>query len=183
MTPQPAPASAGEESEEDQQFRTIFQEIAGDVSLRETKRIKNKQCSVFFKLSWFTIRKSINVCGKVVIQIILMISSLLLLFLFRTWKSQPTNWKTFSTEWSPNVSPVKSVFTLSLQKLTLDVMCDASFYKKKCCSFGSKQRWRRKLVSETRLIFSNSFVFLSVWCSRSPFASVLSYFYIDFRIY
>lgn len=32
MTPQPAPASAGEESEEDQQFRTIFQEIAGDVS-------------------------------------------------------------------------------------------------------------------------------------------------------
>lgn len=32
MMPQPAPASAGEESEEDQQFRTIFQEIAGDVS-------------------------------------------------------------------------------------------------------------------------------------------------------
>ncbi|XP_029900929.1 calpain-3 isoform X2 [Myripristis murdjan] len=30
--PVPAPASAGEESEEDQQFRTIFQEIAGDVS-------------------------------------------------------------------------------------------------------------------------------------------------------
>lgn len=29
---QPAPASAGEESEEDQQFRTIFQQIAGDVS-------------------------------------------------------------------------------------------------------------------------------------------------------
>uniref|UniRef100_A0A8C5GJZ8 Calpain-3 n=1 Tax=Gouania willdenowi TaxID=441366 RepID=A0A8C5GJZ8_GOUWI len=28
----PAPASVGEESEEDQQFRTIFQEIAGDVS-------------------------------------------------------------------------------------------------------------------------------------------------------
>lgn len=37
-TPQPAPASAGEESEEDQQFRTIFQEIAGDVS-----RIKKKK--------------------------------------------------------------------------------------------------------------------------------------------
>lgn len=32
MSPQPAPASAGEESEEDQQFRTIFQEIAGEVS-------------------------------------------------------------------------------------------------------------------------------------------------------
>lgn len=32
---QPAPASAGEESEEDQQFRTIFQEIAGDVSMRK----------------------------------------------------------------------------------------------------------------------------------------------------
>uniref|UniRef100_A0A8C4NR77 Calpain-3 n=1 Tax=Dicentrarchus labrax TaxID=13489 RepID=A0A8C4NR77_DICLA len=32
--PVPAPASAGEESEEDQQFRTIFQEIAGDVSRR-----------------------------------------------------------------------------------------------------------------------------------------------------
>lgn len=34
VRPQPAPASAGEESEEDQQFRTIFQEIAGDVSRR-----------------------------------------------------------------------------------------------------------------------------------------------------
>lgn len=34
MTPQPAPASAGEESEEDQQFRTIFQEIAGEVSTK-----------------------------------------------------------------------------------------------------------------------------------------------------
>lgn len=34
MMPQPSPASAGEESEEDQQFRTIFQEIAGDVSTR-----------------------------------------------------------------------------------------------------------------------------------------------------
>ena len=34
VTPQPSPASAGEESEEDQQFRTIFQEIAGDVSRR-----------------------------------------------------------------------------------------------------------------------------------------------------
>lgn len=32
MPLQPAPASAGEESEEDQQFRTIFQEIAGEVS-------------------------------------------------------------------------------------------------------------------------------------------------------
>uniref|UniRef100_A0A8B9JI94 Calpain-3 n=1 Tax=Astyanax mexicanus TaxID=7994 RepID=A0A8B9JI94_ASTMX len=30
--PVPAPASAGEESEEDQHFRTIFQQIAGDVS-------------------------------------------------------------------------------------------------------------------------------------------------------
>lgn len=36
MRPQPAPASAGEESEEDQQFRTIFQEIAGDVSTGST---------------------------------------------------------------------------------------------------------------------------------------------------
>lgn len=35
---QPAPASAGEESEEDQQFRTIFQEIAGDVSMRKSER-------------------------------------------------------------------------------------------------------------------------------------------------
>ncbi|CAG01231.1 unnamed protein product [Tetraodon nigroviridis] len=34
---QPAPASAGEESEEDQQFRTIFQEIAGDVSTRKSE--------------------------------------------------------------------------------------------------------------------------------------------------
>lgn len=32
---QPAPTSAGEESEEDQQFMTIFQEIAGDVSVRK----------------------------------------------------------------------------------------------------------------------------------------------------
>uniref|UniRef100_A0A7N6A1R7 Calpain-3 n=1 Tax=Anabas testudineus TaxID=64144 RepID=A0A7N6A1R7_ANATE len=35
--PVPAPASAGEESEEDQQFRTIFQEIAGDVSTGRTE--------------------------------------------------------------------------------------------------------------------------------------------------
>uniref|UniRef100_A0A3B4XXT8 Calpain-3 n=1 Tax=Seriola lalandi dorsalis TaxID=1841481 RepID=A0A3B4XXT8_SERLL len=34
--PVPAPASAGEESEEDQQFRTIFQEIAGEVSTGRT---------------------------------------------------------------------------------------------------------------------------------------------------
>uniref|UniRef100_A0A4W6DEE5 Calpain-3 n=1 Tax=Lates calcarifer TaxID=8187 RepID=A0A4W6DEE5_LATCA len=44
--PVPAPASAGEESEEDQQFRTIFQEIAGDVStgwteLLLTNELKN----------------------------------------------------------------------------------------------------------------------------------------------
>uniref|UniRef100_A0A3Q3IB39 Calpain-3 n=1 Tax=Monopterus albus TaxID=43700 RepID=A0A3Q3IB39_MONAL len=32
---QPAPTSAGEENEEDQQFRTIFQEIVGDVSRQE----------------------------------------------------------------------------------------------------------------------------------------------------
>lgn len=38
---QPAPASAGEESEEDQQFRTIFQEIAGDVSMRKRERVIN----------------------------------------------------------------------------------------------------------------------------------------------
>lgn len=38
---QPAPASAGEESEEDQQFRTIFQEIAGDVSTREPETVSN----------------------------------------------------------------------------------------------------------------------------------------------
>lgn len=43
-TPQPAPASAGEESEEDQQFRTIFQEIAGDVS-RKKRAFRN--CSGF----------------------------------------------------------------------------------------------------------------------------------------
>lgn len=35
MLIQPAPASAGEETEEDQQFRTIFQQIAGNVSTRE----------------------------------------------------------------------------------------------------------------------------------------------------
>uniref|UniRef100_A0A3P9NRQ4 Calpain-3 n=1 Tax=Poecilia reticulata TaxID=8081 RepID=A0A3P9NRQ4_POERE len=38
MLLQPAPASVGEESEEDQQFRTIFQEIAGDVSADGRKR-------------------------------------------------------------------------------------------------------------------------------------------------
>lgn len=32
---QPAPASTGEESEEDQQFLSIFQQIAGDVSTGE----------------------------------------------------------------------------------------------------------------------------------------------------
>jgi len=38
VTTQPAPASVGEESEEDQQFRNIFQEIPGDVSSRETRK-------------------------------------------------------------------------------------------------------------------------------------------------
>ncbi|XP_045561544.1 calpain-3 isoform X1 [Salmo salar] len=36
--PVPAPANAGEESEEDQQFRSIFQQIAGDVSTGSTGR-------------------------------------------------------------------------------------------------------------------------------------------------
>ncbi|XP_053290294.1 calpain-3 isoform X2 [Pleuronectes platessa] len=43
--PVPAPASAGEESEEDQQFRTIFQEIAGDdmeITANELKNVLNK---------------------------------------------------------------------------------------------------------------------------------------------
>uniref|UniRef100_A0A4W6DF32 Calpain-3 n=1 Tax=Lates calcarifer TaxID=8187 RepID=A0A4W6DF32_LATCA len=45
MMPQPAPASAGEESEEDQQFRTIFQEIAGDdmeITANELKNVLNR---------------------------------------------------------------------------------------------------------------------------------------------
>uniref|UniRef100_A0AAZ3RDA1 Calpain-3 n=1 Tax=Oncorhynchus tshawytscha TaxID=74940 RepID=A0AAZ3RDA1_ONCTS len=36
--PVPAPANAGEESEEDQQFRSLFQQIAGDVSTGSTGR-------------------------------------------------------------------------------------------------------------------------------------------------
>nr|XP_033499272.1 calpain-3 isoform X1 [Epinephelus lanceolatus] len=43
--PVPAPASAGEESEEDQQFRTIFQEIAGDdmeITANELKNVLNR---------------------------------------------------------------------------------------------------------------------------------------------
>uniref|UniRef100_A0A3Q3F9D8 Calpain-3 n=1 Tax=Labrus bergylta TaxID=56723 RepID=A0A3Q3F9D8_9LABR len=45
MTCQPAPASAGEESEEDQQFRTIFQEIAGEemeITANELKNVLNR---------------------------------------------------------------------------------------------------------------------------------------------
>uniref|UniRef100_A0A3B4XJX4 Calpain-3 n=1 Tax=Seriola lalandi dorsalis TaxID=1841481 RepID=A0A3B4XJX4_SERLL len=41
----PAPASAGEESEEDQQFRTIFQEIAGEdmeITANELKNVLNR---------------------------------------------------------------------------------------------------------------------------------------------
>ncbi|MEQ2230303.1 hypothetical protein ILYODFUR_027835, partial [Ilyodon furcidens] len=43
--PVPAPASAGEESEEDQQFRTIFQEIAGDdmeITANELRNVLNR---------------------------------------------------------------------------------------------------------------------------------------------
>ncbi|XP_034163674.2 calpain-3 isoform X3 [Pangasianodon hypophthalmus] len=43
--PVPAPASAGEETEEDQQFRTIFQQIAGDemeISANELRNVLNK---------------------------------------------------------------------------------------------------------------------------------------------
>uniref|UniRef100_G3NNP2 Calpain-3 n=1 Tax=Gasterosteus aculeatus aculeatus TaxID=481459 RepID=G3NNP2_GASAC len=45
VAPQPAPASVGEESEEDQQFRTIFQEIAGDdmeITANELKNVLNR---------------------------------------------------------------------------------------------------------------------------------------------
>ncbi|XP_066550335.1 calpain-3 isoform X8 [Amia ocellicauda] len=43
--PVPAPASAGEESEEDKQFRTIFQQIAGDdmeITANELKNVLNR---------------------------------------------------------------------------------------------------------------------------------------------
>ncbi|XP_061843626.1 calpain-3 isoform X3 [Nerophis lumbriciformis] len=43
--PVPAPASAGEESDEDQQFRTIFQEIAGDdmeIAANELRNVLNR---------------------------------------------------------------------------------------------------------------------------------------------
>ncbi|XP_036397500.1 calpain-3 isoform X3 [Megalops cyprinoides] len=46
--PVPAPASAGEESEEDQQFRTIFQQIAGDemeITANELKNVLNRVVS------------------------------------------------------------------------------------------------------------------------------------------
>ncbi|KAL7873246.1 hypothetical protein AOLI_G00123170 [Acnodon oligacanthus] len=46
--PVPAPASAGEESEEDQQFRTIFQQIAGDemeISASELRNVLNRVVS------------------------------------------------------------------------------------------------------------------------------------------
>ncbi|XP_061105535.1 calpain-3 [Conger conger] len=46
--PVPAPASAGEESEEDKQFRTIFQQIAGDemeISANELKNVLNRVVS------------------------------------------------------------------------------------------------------------------------------------------
>uniref|UniRef100_A0A3Q3XHF0 Calpain-3 n=1 Tax=Mola mola TaxID=94237 RepID=A0A3Q3XHF0_MOLML len=48
MMPQPSPASAGEESEEEQQFRTIFQEIAGDdmeITANELKNVLNRVIS------------------------------------------------------------------------------------------------------------------------------------------
>ncbi|KAJ8289631.1 hypothetical protein GJAV_G00003530 [Gymnothorax javanicus] len=46
--PVPAPASAGEESEEDKQFRTIFQQIAGDemeISANELRNVLNRVVS------------------------------------------------------------------------------------------------------------------------------------------
>uniref|UniRef100_A0A8C2IAR4 Calpain-3 n=1 Tax=Cyprinus carpio TaxID=7962 RepID=A0A8C2IAR4_CYPCA len=48
MSDQPAPASTGEESEEDQQFLSIFQQIAGDqmeISANELKDVLNKVVS------------------------------------------------------------------------------------------------------------------------------------------
>ena len=89
---QPAPASAvGEESEEDQKFRTIFQEIAGDVS-------EGVLC-VYVSLC-------IPVCLSVVVVVKqhkcwwsdLPASP-------RRWRSQPTSWRTCSTKSSPRVSP------------------------------------------------------------------------------
>ncbi|XP_048047689.1 calpain-3 isoform X3 [Megalobrama amblycephala] len=48
--PVPAPASTGEESEEDQQFLSIFQQIAGDqmeISANELKDVLNKVVSTY----------------------------------------------------------------------------------------------------------------------------------------
>lgn len=100
MTPQPAPASAGEESEEDQQFRTIFQEIAGEVSTNFLKTVLKRHPLIPDSSHFF----------------------LLLLYgssFARTWKLQLTSWETFWTEWSPNVSPFKVWFTASLSALAL----------------------------------------------------------------
>uniref|UniRef100_A0A669CNQ3 Calpain-3 n=1 Tax=Oreochromis niloticus TaxID=8128 RepID=A0A669CNQ3_ORENI len=54
MTPQPAPASAGEESEEDQQFRTIFQEIGGEVSTERRREVIAVLWKVISLFSFFT---------------------------------------------------------------------------------------------------------------------------------
>lgn len=96
-TTQPAPASAGEESEEDQQFRTIFQEIAGDVS--RTKYFHENLVDFQIPPSMF----SSLICG-------------------RTWKSQPTSWRMFSTESLPNVS-FESVAALVLLSSMLIFPC------------------------------------------------------------
>lgn len=52
MLIQPAPASAGEETEEDQQFRTIFQQIAGNVSTREPESTGVGGTTVSMVLGW-----------------------------------------------------------------------------------------------------------------------------------
>ncbi|MCI4382678.1 hypothetical protein PGIGA_G00017500 [Pangasianodon gigas] len=69
MLTQPAPASAGEETEEDQQFRTIFQQIAGDVSTREpesaggTEIFKHYEAEHTGFISSYEMRNAINDAG------------------------------------------------------------------------------------------------------------------------
>uniref|UniRef100_A0A6Q2Y553 Calpain-3 n=1 Tax=Esox lucius TaxID=8010 RepID=A0A6Q2Y553_ESOLU len=50
--PEPAPSNAGEESEEDQQFRSLFQQIAGDVSTGSAGRPGSAWGSVSIGRGW-----------------------------------------------------------------------------------------------------------------------------------
>lgn len=107
MSDQPAPASTGEESEEDQQFLSIFQQIAGDVSTGEPlsaggsvsmvvgwgRSLAMPVVTVVTAISW---QFSVGVINTTPDLLFILVS-------YSKWRSPPMTSKMSWTKWCLNV--------------------------------------------------------------------------------